>query len=134
MERNGLTLFLLAVGLAAAAACVPMLQNSGMAGAGALPFAASLVLTVGSGCALVFGKSGETKEKPVNLRLGICIAACVLFCLLLVLGVPFLISGVLLLYGLMVYCMNGGWLSSIGWTLGFAAAVYAVFGMIFRVL
>ena len=61
MERNGLTVFLSAVGLAAAAACIPLLKNGGMAGAGALPFAAALVLTVGGAAALIFGKGGKTK-------------------------------------------------------------------------
>ena len=134
MERNGLTVFLSAVGLAAAAACIPLLKNGGMAGAGALPFAAALVLTVGGTAALIFGKSEKTKEKPLNLRLTVCMAACVLFCVLLAVGVPFIAAAAVLLYGLTVYCMKGGWLSSIPWTLGFTAAVYAVFGMLFKVL
>lgn len=134
MERNGLTVFLTAVGVAAVAACVPMLQKDGMAGAGALPFAAALVLTVGGICAFVFGKSTPNKEKPLNLRLTICITACVLFCVLLAVGVPFIIAAALLLYGLTVYCMKGGWMSSIPWTLIFTAAVYFIFGVIFKVL
>ena len=134
MERNGLTVFLTAVGAAAAAACVPMLQKDGMAGAGALPFAASLVLTAGGICALIFGKRTETKDNVLNLRLIVCIAACILFCILPAVGVPFIIAAALLLYGLTVYCMKGGWMSSIPWTLIFTAAVYLVFGVIFKVL
>ncbi len=99
-----------------------------------MPLAAALVLTVGGAAALIFGKGGKTKEKPLNLRLTVCMAACVLFCVLLMAGVPFIAAAAVLLYGLTVYCMKGGWLSSIPWTLGFTSAVYAVFGMLFKVL